>query len=121
MEYLAYFLTDCEYARMLWDPLFLHAKELERVDSNNSVYHLVYKPISILEFPWYISFDMFISSTIQSYPRDFCLHRHISYDEDLNCYFIMFSSTTYPSCKPSPSVVRGEMRILMFFGKIAQS
>ena len=48
-------------------------------------------------------------STIQSHPRDYCLHRHVSFDEDLNCYFIMFSSTTYPSCKPSPSIVRGEM------------
>lgn len=53
MEYAAYFLVDCEYARMMWDPFFHHSKEVEKLDNNNSIHHLVFKPLSILQYPWY--------------------------------------------------------------------
>ena len=53
MEYAAYFLVDCEYTRSMWDPLFLYSKEVEKLDNNNSIFHLFYKPITLLDFPWY--------------------------------------------------------------------
>ena len=52
MEYAAYFLVDCEFARMLWDPLFVYSREIEKLDNNNSIYYVSYKPISIMEYPW---------------------------------------------------------------------
>lgn len=52
MEYVSYFLVDCDCARNLWDPLFLYAKEVERMDQNDSILQLFYKPIHILDYPW---------------------------------------------------------------------
>ena len=55
MEYVAMFLLDFYVARPLWDPLFLNAKEIEKLDPNNRVLQLVYKPVDLLNFPWYKS------------------------------------------------------------------
>ena len=38
--------------RNLWDPLFLYAKEVEKMDQNDSILQLFYKPIHILDYPW---------------------------------------------------------------------
>ena len=54
MEYVALFLLDFYVARPLWDPLFLKAKEIEKQDSNNRVLQIVYKPVDLLNFPWFL-------------------------------------------------------------------
>lgn len=53
VEYATYILIDCEFTRMLWDPLFLYSNEIEKLDRNNSIYRLVYKRLPILTTPWY--------------------------------------------------------------------
>ena len=115
MEYAAYFLVDCEYTRSMWDPLFLYAKEVEKLDNNNSIFHLVYKPISLIDFPWYSSIVLYHCSIIRSHSRDFCVHRHFSYDKESNSYFILFSSVTHPLCLPSSLSIRGNIRLTFLF------
>ena len=100
MEYVSYFLVDCECARNLWDPLFLYATPVEQMDRNNSILQLFYKPVPVLNYPWYVPVMVVRSSTIQSSPRSFC---------------VFFSSTTCSSVAPSSLFVEGELRTLSCF------
>ena len=113
MEYVSYFLVDCECARNLWDPQFLYAKEIERMDQNNSIFQLFYKPIHILDYPWYAHSSSLTYSIIKSSPRSFTVWRHFQFDEKANAYFVFFSSTSCPSLTPSPVFVEGEMRLCL--------
>lgn len=115
MEYVSYFLVDCECARNLWDPMFLYATPVEQMDRNNSILQLFYKPIPVLNYPWYVSVTVVRSSTIQSSPRSFCVWRHFTYDEEAKAYFVFFSSTTCSSVAPSSLFVEGELRTLSCF------
>lgn len=112
MEYVSYFLVDCECARNLWDPLFLYAKEVEKMDQNDSILQLFYKPIHILDYPWWFHSPSLTRSVIKSSPRRFTVWRHFQYDEKANAYFVFFSSTSCSALTPSPVFVDGEMRCL---------
>ena len=83
IEYVAYFLVDMSRVRLLWDPFFLMSEEVETVDQNNRILHLVTKPVQLS-----------------------------SYDEDVNAYFILFMSTAHHRCPPASGIVRGTMRSL---------
>ena len=102
IEYVAYFLVDMSRVRLLWDPFFLMSEEVETVDQNNRILHLVTKPVQLSSFPCAVS----------ARPRDFCVHMHYSYDEDVNAYFILFMSTAHHRCPPASCIVRGTMRSL---------
>ena len=102
IEYVAYFLVDMSRVRLLWDPFFLMSEEVETVDQNNRILHLVTKPVQLSSFPCAVS----------ARPRDFCVHMHYSYDEDVNAYFILFMSTAHHRCPPASGIVRGTMRSL---------
>ena len=111
MEYVSYFLVDCECARNLWDPLFLYAKEVEKMDQNDSILQLFYKPIHILDYPWWPHSPSLTCSVVKSSPRRFTVWRHFQYDEKANAYFVFFSSTSCSALTPSPVFVDGEMRL----------
>ena len=115
MEYVSYFLVDCECARTLWDPMFLYATHVEQMDRNNSILQLFYKPVPILNYPWYLPLGVVSRSTIQSSPRRFCVWRHFTYDEEAKAYFVFFSSTTCSAVAPSSRSVEGELRTASCF------
>ena len=115
MEYVALFLLDFTVARPLWDPLFMNAKEIEKKDQNNRVLHLVYKPVDLLNFPWFFQCSGLNPSKFRSRMRDYCVHLHYNYDSELNTYYIMLSSIKHPSCGMQPWMVRGEMRTESLF------
>ena len=50
IEYVAYFLVDMSRVRLLWDPFFLMSEEVETVDQNNRILHLVTKPFQLISF-----------------------------------------------------------------------
>lgn len=111
IECVVYFLIDYSVSRPLWDPLFVRAEEIEFLDRNNRVFHLFYKPIDVITFPWSSSTPEVICSTIRSRMRDFCVHLHYNFDSDSNTYYVMLSSVHHASCKQQAAIVRGEMRL----------
>lgn len=99
MEYIVYFLVEFQHTRLLWDPLFLGCEEIERIDQNNRILRVMYKPMRVPS----------ISCELKSHLRDFCVFLHYSYDEDSNTYFILFKSTTHHQCLTKQGCVRGDM------------
>lgn len=116
IECVAYFLIDYFVSRPLWDPLFIRAEEIEQLDRNNRVFHLFYKPIDVIAFPWSALVPEVICSVIRSRMRDFCVHLHYNFDSDSNTYYVMLSSVHHSACNPQAAFVRGEMR---FFSLLA--
>ena len=100
MEELVYYLIDFQVIRSLWDPYFLYAETVEKMDQNNTILRIVYKPVEILSSP----------CIVHSSLRDYCVYMHYYYEKEDNCYYILFVSTHHRYCSPKDGFIRGTMR-----------
>ena len=99
LEELVYYLLDFQVTRSLWDPYFLYAETIERMDQNNAILRIVYKPVEILSSP----------CTIYSSLRDYCVYMHYNYEKEDHCYYILFVSTHHRHCSSKKGLIRGTM------------